>query len=114
MRSLIERIFEKMKHKILRVPFKGTPEQFRHIFNTVGGSVNRVRAFNEIAGGAGLRGSPATERRGTSDAGNSHRRDSIAFHPGALRSAVSPRAPDRQIAQLFPARRKHAPRKARH
>ena len=65
MRSLIERIFERMKrYKILRVPFEGTPEQFHHVFNTVGGLVNLVRAFDEISSGAGLHGSLATKWRG--------------------------------------------------
>ncbi len=65
MRSLIERIFERMKgHKILRVPFEGTPEQFHRVFNTVGGLVNLVRAFDEISSGAGLHGSLATKWRG--------------------------------------------------
>ena len=38
LRSLIERIFERMKrYKILRAPFKGTSKQFHRVFNTVGG-----------------------------------------------------------------------------
>ena len=63
-RPLIERVFERVKRNvILRVPFRGTPEQFHQLFNTAAGLVSLAPASDDIVNGAGMYGQLAAKWR---------------------------------------------------
>ena len=63
-RSLIERVFERVKRNtILCVPFRGTPEQFHRLFNTAAGLVNLAPVSDDIVNGTGLYGRLAAKWR---------------------------------------------------